>query len=234
MTWRELVYMVLDALKIHSDDSKFTEEHVVFLLTKYRAYAINQKYLKSMEGVNNSNFQVLTLNIDSITNNYLCGNGNYAKSITEVPGIIKVSLPEVKLEDFSNREIVFTNNNRMKYVGYNRFLPSIIYCSIGSDKHLYLKGTNTINDITSVKMEAVFEDPNIVDDLNGNKLDILDRTFPTEAILIPSILELVIKDLTGGIYKPSDNTNDAQDALSDLAGYLRRNMKSQFQKQIDD
>ena len=49
MTYKELVYLALDALKIHSDDSKFTEDHVIFLLNKYRAYALKQKYSKTLE-----------------------------------------------------------------------------------------------------------------------------------------------------------------------------------------
>jgi hypothetical protein len=37
MTYRELVYTVLDLLKGASDDNYYTEEHVVFLLSKVRA-----------------------------------------------------------------------------------------------------------------------------------------------------------------------------------------------------
>jgi hypothetical protein len=34
---KELVYMVLDEVKLLSDDAYYTEEHIVFLLGKYRA-----------------------------------------------------------------------------------------------------------------------------------------------------------------------------------------------------
>ena len=83
-------------------------------------------------------------------------------------------------------------------------------------------------------MSAIFSDPISVFNFNESNSDILDEEFPLEESLTPAVLELVLKDLTNGIYKPSDTTNDAQDALSDLAGFLRRNMKSQFQKQIDE
>ena len=39
--------------------------------------------------------------------------------------------------------------------------------------------------------------------------------------------------LTNSIYKPKDDSNDANDTLANLANYLRNNMKSDFQKQID-
>jgi hypothetical protein len=38
--YKELVYMVLDSVKIVSDDSIINEDHVIFLLNKYRAFLI--------------------------------------------------------------------------------------------------------------------------------------------------------------------------------------------------
>jgi hypothetical protein len=40
MLWKELVYMVLDELKLVSDDSTFTEDHVMFTLNKYRTFVL--------------------------------------------------------------------------------------------------------------------------------------------------------------------------------------------------
>ena len=36
-TYREIVYMVLDELKLESDDAYYTQDHVIFLINKYRA-----------------------------------------------------------------------------------------------------------------------------------------------------------------------------------------------------
>lgn len=36
-TWREIIYMILDLLKQSSDDSYYTEEHVLFLASKMRS-----------------------------------------------------------------------------------------------------------------------------------------------------------------------------------------------------
>lgn len=226
MTYRELVYMALDALKIHSDDSKFTEDHVIFLLNKYRAYALQQKYSKTLEGVNNANYQTIPIEFGV--------RPPYYKSNDKIPSIINIKIPEVfvKNNEFSQNPIVFTSEDRFRYVGNNRFLNNIVYCTIGSDSYLYLKTVDPM--YKSCYLTAVFEDAVLAERFDGYTGPIMDREFPMEDTLVPSVLELVLKDLTNGIYKPSDNTNDAQDALSDLAGYLRRNMKSQFQKNIDE
>lgn len=234
MTYKELVYMALDALKIHSDDSKFTEDHVVFLLNKYRAYALVQKYSKTLEGVNYKNYQ--TISVETVGNqNNRPGNGHYITSTDIIPEMINIALPRVQSATLIDEQIVFTNENRLRYTGYNRFLPKITYSCLGNDKHLWVKHVNEITPpYPKYQLFAVFANPNEAYDFNNDTTEVLDREFPLEESLAPAVLELVLKDLTNGIYKPSDNVNDAQDALSDLAGYLRRNMKSQFQKQIDE
>jgi len=44
MTYREIIYMCLDQVKLSSEDSYFTEDHVKFLLSKVRAAILEQKY----------------------------------------------------------------------------------------------------------------------------------------------------------------------------------------------
>ena len=44
MTWREVIYMVLDELKGMSDDFTFTEDHIAFLLGNYRSFILKQRY----------------------------------------------------------------------------------------------------------------------------------------------------------------------------------------------
>ena len=233
MTYKELVYMALDALKIHSDDSKFTEDHVIFLLNKYRAYALRQKYSKTLEEANLANYQSILVEIN-MKHGFFNGGAHY-NSVKAIPNILDIALPKIELSPFNTLEIVFISNNRFKYVGNNKFLSNILYACISNDKYLWIKGKSDIIASKSyLYLHAIFSNPLEVDDYNNETVDVLDREFPMEEDLVPGVLELVLKDLTNGIYKPSDNTNDAQDALSDLAGFLRRNMKSQFQKQVDE
>jgi hypothetical protein len=225
-TWKELVYIILDSLKIHSDDSKFTEDHVVFLLSKYRAYILNQMYSKVGKSASNANYQYLEVELESTSN----------KSKTNIPHIMSIGKPIIGA-DCDQEEITFVPMDRFKYIGHNRFLNNIIYCTVNIEGKLEFNKIPTKNNgkltepCNKCTIYAIFSNPL---DVYDKGLDILDEYFPVEETLIPSILELVMKDLTNGLYKPSDNTNDAQDALSDLAGFLRRNMKSQFQKQIDE
>lgn len=41
-TYKEMIYMVLDELHGYSDDFSYTEDHVAFLLDKYRAFILKR------------------------------------------------------------------------------------------------------------------------------------------------------------------------------------------------
>lgn len=128
----------------------------------------------------------------------------------------------------------------MRYVGENRWLKNIIYTSKGPDGYLYFKSSNPqFLYLEKVRMTGVFEDPDkaaeLECDFDGTRqCDVLDREFPLEEGLVSTVIELTVKYLSGIAYKPKDQSNDASDDLSDLMSFLRRNMKSNFQKQIED
>lgn len=63
--------------------------------------------------------------------------------------------------------------------------------------------------------------------------DILDSDFPIEEALIPVLIELVVKVLSGVKYQPADRRNNAQDDLAQLALFLRHNTKGDLQKALD-
>ena len=86
-------------------------------------------------------------------------------------------------------------------------------------------------------MTGIFENPEEAENLScseeNSTCDILDRDFPMEESLIPQVIQLVVKELSGSIYKPKDTINNASDDLSELATFIRNNVKSDLQKQIE-
>lgn len=108
----------------------------------------------------------------------------------------------------------------MRYVGHNRFLQNIIYASLGPDQYLYMKSSNPqYLYMEQVKMTGIFEDPERAGELpcdkdNEESCDILDKDFPIEEALVPTLIELCVKELSGSVYKPEDDKNNASDDLS--------------------
>lgn len=240
-TYRELVYLVLDEIKAASDDAYFTEDHVIYLLSKFRGLLLKQQYSDIKKEIPDSNFQTLCLELIEVPamTGVPCEGGSYLRSKDKIPTLMSISTPSIYTNDYYTSRISFVSKERMKYVGYNKWLPNIIYASLGPDNYLYLKSCNPqFLYLNSVIINGIFENPEeasrlLCRDNDSNNCDILDKDFPLEESLIPQLVQLVVKDLLGASYRPMDNINNAKDDLSDLANFLRRNLKSPTQKLIE-
>lgn len=240
-TYRQLVYLVLDELKLMSDDSSFTEDHIIFLLNKYRAFLLKQRYSDVRKEIPLSNYQTLCLSLEEHEGiEGLPCEGTYMRSTKKIPETMNIGQSRVHSDDYFSGEITYVSRDRLRYVGHNKYLKNIIYASIGPDNYLYFKSSNPqYLYLEKVRMTGIFEDPQAASELqcpdeSGNTVcDVLDREFPIEDALIPPMIELVIKELLGAEYRPKDDSNDANDALADLATFLRNNVKSNLQKQIE-
>ncbi len=239
MTYREVVYAILDLLKQSSDDSYYTQEHVLFLASKMRAAILKQAYSNIKKEIPESNYQTICLDLIPAIDDEPCEGGSYLRSQQEIPATLTIGNTQIYPVDYYQGEITFVSRERMRYVGHNKWLQNIIYASLGPDQHLYFKSSNPqYMYLKKVRMTSIFEDAESAAELQcdseGEKTcDVLDTPFPLEEGLVASLIELAVKFLSGSTYKPKDPDNDASDNLSDIVTFLRQNLKSQLQKQIE-
>lgn len=246
MTVREIVYYLLDSCKIISDDSILNEEHILFLVKKYRSFLLRKELEKdkgAAETPSEFDYQQVCLDLEKVPamDGSPCSGGYYLRSTQKIPKILEGVRPKVYPSDFyQDIHISFVPRERMRYVGTNKWLRNIIWVSLGADLHLYLRSDNPqFLYLKKLRMLAVFEDFDEASDLlcdnegEDASCDVLDATFPIRDYLVPSLIELCEKELLGASYRPKDNVNSASDDLSDLASFLRMNMKSGLQKQME-
>jgi hypothetical protein len=223
-TNREIVYLILDELKLSADDSFFTEEHIMFLISKYRGLLLKQNYKDVKKEIPESNYQTLCLDliqVPAITGEE-CEGGTYLRSKEKIPFLIPIATPSIYTEDYYQGDITYVSRERMKYVGYNRWLPNIIYASIGPDNYLYLKSFNPqYLYLEKARLTGIFEDPDKASefecDRSEDNCDVLDREFHLEEALIPQLVQLVVKELSRPEYLPEDKVNNADDDLAGIA-----------------
>ena len=224
-TYKELIYMCLDELKLYSDDALYTEEHIMFLLGKYRTFLIKQRYSDVKKQIPESNYQTICLDLIEVPaiSGEPCEGGFYLRSKEKIPFLMKIGNPRVYPIDYYQGEITYVSRDRMRYVGYNKYLQNIIYASLGPDNYLYFKSFNPqFLYLEKVRITGIFEDTLAASELqcpdeNGDIVcDILDREFPIENALIPPLIQLVVEELTKAEYKPEDKENNSDDDLSEV------------------
>lgn len=131
--------------------------------------------------------------------------------------------------DFFQGDITYVTNKRFKYTGNNRYLPNVIYGTIGPDEYLYIKSNNPqAYHLCKAKVTGIFEDSAKASELScdgeDTQCDVMDRNYPLEEALIPPVVELIIKELGGQKYQAEDKQNDAADNLSDIATYIKQQL----------
>lgn len=230
MLVREITFMVLDLAKAHtSDDSFFNESHVIFLLKKYRSFLIKKEQEKqraTTDIASEFEYQQICLDLEKVPaiDGDPCTGGYYLRTTQKIPKILEGNEPRIYPIDFyQGINISYIPRDRMRYVGTNKFLQNIIYVSLGPDLHLYLNSSNPqFLYLKKLRMSAVFEDFDEVsnylcDDGTSAFCDVLDEVFPIREYLVPTLIELVVKELLGSKFQPVDDKNNAADDLSKVA-----------------
>ena len=118
-TYREAIYMCNDLLKGMSDDFTYTEEHIAYLLDKYRALLLKQRYGNDpKKHVPYSNYQTLELEFNPTEPK------NMLKSDTQIPYMLQLGIPRIILdgEDYYNYKFELTSRERLPFVGNNNAL----------------------------------------------------------------------------------------------------------------
>lgn len=234
MKVKEIVYAVLDLAKAAtSDDSFWTEEHVMFLCKKYRAFLLKKERDKEKEAVDvfsDFDYQEICLDLEEVPaiDGDPCTGGYYLRSVQEIPKVLEGTQPKVYPTDYyQGTNISYVTRDRMRYVGSNPYLQNIIYSSLGPDKHLYLNSNNPqffyLEGEKKLRMSAVFEDfeqaaeYSCNDGADGSEdCDVLEMDFPIRDYLAPPLIELVVKELTGSSLRRSDEINNAKDDLAEV------------------
>lgn len=231
MLVKEITFMCLDLAKANSsDDSFWTEEHVIFLLKKYRSFLIKKEQEKqraTTDIASEFEYQQICLDLEKIPaiDGEPCTGRYYLRTTKKIPKILEGNQPRVYPIDFyQGINISYVPRDRMRYIGTNKFLQNIIYVSLGPDLHLYLNSTNPqFLYLKKLRMSAVFEDFDEIssylcdDDDSSTTCDVLDEEFPIREYLVPTLIELVVKELTSAKYQPVDEHNNASDDISKVS-----------------
>ena len=108
MKVKELIYMVMDELKVVSDDAFFTESHILFLASKYRAMLLKQRYSDIRRKVPESDYQEICLDLERYEEDIPCRDSLFVRSVDRIPDLLGIGNNTVYLVNFMyNYNIAF-------------------------------------------------------------------------------------------------------------------------------
>ena len=224
--YKEIVSMVLDMLKVTSDDSIYNEGHITFLAGRYRSFLLKQRYATDLKKqIPDSNYQTLCLNLEQTDaiEGLPCEGGLYLRTTKPVPEMAPFGNTRLYTSgSYYKGDITFVSKDRFKYTGHNKWLQNIIYATLDPNGRIYLGSSNPqFLYLESLKLYGIFENAEEASelecDVTEENCDLLDRDFPLEDALIAPLIELITRELSPSIAAPEDKEHNADDNLSQPA-----------------
>ena len=219
MTYRQLVFMILDLLKQNSKEANFEVDHIIKEINDVRNLLLKQRYSDVRKEIAESNFQRLIIvlqDVSSLNKKYVM-----LKSTKVAPTILNIASTPTKALSIPN--FSYVSDYRFVFTGFNEWLSNIVYGTILSDKYFYIKSLNPqVKHLTMIEIISIFEDPISVykyndPDVFTNGLDVLDTILPLEGNLIPELQDIVIKRLAPTLSLPKDSINNSHDDLLEVS-----------------
>lgn len=215
----EVIYMILDELKMTSDDSFFNERHIAFLIANYRALFIKREYLAKKildDLIPDTNYQTLCLDLEYTGDDCDIDDVPFLKSKKKIPKLMGVGKVTLNTCSMVNDSLDFVTMSSLKYSGNGRFDGNRLFAAIGPDQHLYIRSKNPqFKYLKQVKITALFDD---IKDEDGSELGSgcngYDIELPVESAMLPKIITSIVQELSGSVYKPQDKVNNNNDDLS--------------------
>lgn len=155
-TYRQLIYLVSDFVKELSDDSKINEEHIAFLLDRYRTYLLKQKYLRKAQEIPLSNYQTICSQLQEVPMYPGCNDSCYDDTSIYMRSKTKVTFPLT----FSETEATVTECKNSYTFQHNVYTSVEAWEwfkeTIGVPKDVFIPEGSTLEDyyLTSCRDDA--------------------------------------------------------------------------------
>ncbi len=220
MTKNEIIYTIVEKLRIHSDDSDFSEELISSMIDTKRAMLMRQLYSKSPWQIPPEVRQTLSIDMELVDRvDGYCTGGKILMSDLPLPVSIKVKGKDgpliVKNKDMVQIPINIISIERLPYLFNNKYTQHLIYCAkTDSGKIILISKDDKHRFLKEIRVTDIFENPEEARQLQSGMdfaLDDWEYEYPVELAMVDTIVELVFKDLAASRSLPSDNTNDAAD-----------------------
>lgn len=214
--------MVRDLLKISSDDSYITSQHILFMLEKFRAYVLKSKYEGKESEIPDADKSTIKIELELVSDNEISGIP-LLRSTEPLPSetiFDSISIRTNRL--MGNPNIVYVPFERFPYAGNNRYLKNIIYWTIDNEDYVLVKSCDPhFEYLRELTLDGVFESPLEVAESESAcknlEVNYDDVDFCLEDDLVQLVIDYVVKTFTNSIYKPEDVQNNTNDDLAGLA-----------------
>lgn len=222
MTALELIYAVREQLKEYVDDTRFTNDYLLYQINLKRQAFIQQKYNNVRRPVNEQLVQTFIVDLEEIdasdSPSVTPVEDTIMRSTNPLPQMITLShrnmMERVAREGKIDRPFNIVTRQRFIYSGVGDYEEDQVFATLDNNNYLYLKSRkNTEFAWEKVSVSAVLESP--LDELNFESINsgknMSNFVYPISGDIATVVIETVVAELARVKMLPADQENNSND-----------------------
>lgn len=226
MTANEIIYAIREKLKAYTDDSRYTNSYLMFLVNLKRGLYIRREYNQLQRTIDNEVLQQICMNIQEVDYSEC---PECEEFISDGCTLLRTDKPLPRTVELHNRNKItrigpigtfdrpfsLVSRNRMVYSGEGKYEERTVFATVHSNGYIYMKSkSSSANGIERISVTALFEDPDDVKDFecSGNKCYNPETDqYPVKSWMVDVIITDIVSELAKLKQIPEDELNNAKD-----------------------
>lgn len=220
MTLREIIYDVLEHLNAYSDDTKFSEEHIAFIVNNKRNMLLKQYMSNLRKEVPKEAIQSICIPLE--IDNSCFDDMKVLKSTIKIPSTLENTGRSNIIKAYSGNKFAKNINiidyNRIPFVDAEKYNSKQLFIAVDTKSNLIVyNSSNNHLLLESIELDIVAENPEEAYALSceaSTNCDFYDAHYPIEAALIDALKMQVVNDLLLKYKIPQDEINDGENTIA--------------------
>jgi hypothetical protein len=218
-TGYELIYDIRGRLGLNSDDSRFSNEYILFQVEKARAALIKRNFGKSYRQIPSSLIQPIEMELEMVSDNDFSNLDAIIQTVDPLPTLIESAVLNMNMAfdggSYTDLKFILVDKERFPYVGKERYFPNLIYCTIGYDYRLKFKSQfNKYRLLSKVRGGVIAMHPEDAwkyhPDYDTN-VDFLTQEYPLDSETLFELSNIITNQLAPTLGIPLDKINNADE-----------------------
>lgn len=228
MNLYEIVYAIREGLKEYTDDTKYTDDYLMYLVRLKRASFIRREYSVLNRIIDQDIAQTICMPLELVSDSE-CPECNFDTDDCEVVRTKDVLPYTIELHNRSllirvapigvfKHRFELVSRERIVYAGDGAFEQNAVFAFLHSNGHIYLKSKKSFfKSLDAISATGVFEDPLSLSRFKGcgspdspcYKAD-TDK-YPIKTWMVDLIISEIINELSRLKQIPEDTLNNSND-----------------------
>jgi len=227
----EIIYAVREGLKEYTDDTRYVNDYLMYLVKIKRAAYIRREYSVIQRLIDNEITQTICMPLELIENDSECPDCGFSvddcevvRTINKLPYTVEISnrnlITRIAPIGVMKNKFELITRERAIYAGEGEYEKNTVYVFPHSNGHLYLKSKkNFYKSLEAISVTAVLEDPVEATSFKGcggpdSPCYTLDKDrYPIKNWMVDIIIKEIIAELINLKRVPEDKENDSKAAV---------------------